>query len=134
MKKIQVKEIKETIIGEIEYDISSSVNEGFDSEEDHAECIGNELNLRSGEIFFGGKFFEVIGKTKNGKSIYISQDGEFDMYGGPYEPKMSKPTIALNGKDIYDQVRKCFDDYGWFDHETEELDVTRLDIWGYIIC
>ena len=134
MKKIQVKEIKETIIGEIEYDISHLVSEGFDSEEGAAECIVDELNLQSGQIFFGGEFFEVIGKTKNGKSIYISQDGEFDMYGGPYEPKMSKPTIALNGKDIYDQVRKCFDDYGWFDSETEELDVTRIDIWGYIIC
>jgi hypothetical protein len=134
MKKIQVKEIKETIIGEIEYDISFLVSEGFDSEEDHAKCIIDELNLQSGQIFFGGGFFEVIGKTKFGKSIYVSQDGEFDMYGGPYEPKMKKPTITLNGKDIYDQVRTCFDDYGWFDSETEELDVTRCDIWGYIIC
>ncbi len=134
MKKIQVKEIKETIIGEIEYDISYLVSEGFDSEEDAAECIVDELNLRSGGIYFSGDYFEITGTTRNNKHIIISQEGEFDMYGGQYEPKMSKPTIVLNGKDIYDQVRKCFDDYGWFDSETEELDVTRVDIWGYIIC
>ena len=134
MKKIQVKEIKETIIGQVEYDISSLVSEGFDSEEDQAECIIRELNLRSGGIYFSGDYFEITGTTRNNKHITISQDGEFDMYGGPYEPKMSKPTIVLNGEDIYNQVRKCFDDYGWFDYETEELDVTRVDIWGYIIC
>lgn len=133
MNKIQVKEIKETIIGEVEYDISSLVSEEFNSIKEHAEYIIHGLNLRSGEIYFSGDYFEVTGTTKNNKHITISQDGEFDMYGGPYEPKMEKPTIVLNGKDIYDQVRKCFDDYGWFDSETEELDVTRIDIWGNIV-
>ena len=102
MKKIQVKEVKEIIIGEIEYDISSLVSEGFDSEEDHAECIVDELNLRSGGIHFSGDYFEITGITRNNKHITIAQEGEFDMYGGPYEPKMSKPIIVLNGKDIYE--------------------------------
>jgi hypothetical protein len=55
------------------------------------------------------------------------------MYGGPYEPKMEKPTIEFNKDNIYEQVRKCFEDYGWFDSETREFDVTRTDIWGHLI-
>jgi hypothetical protein len=55
------------------------------------------------------------------------------MYGGPYEPKMSKPTILVNGKDMYEQVRKEFEDYGWIGYGTDEIDVTRADIWGYLL-
>lgn len=133
MKKIEIKEIKETVIGEVSYDISPSVSEGFDSEKIQAEFIAHELNLKSGEIYFDGAHFEVIGITKKGQHITIVQDGEFDMYGGPYDPKMNKPTVLVNGKDIYEQVRKEFEDYGWFDLITHELDVTRIDIWSYIL-
>jgi hypothetical protein len=134
MNKIEIKEIKEITIVEVEYEISPSVSEGFKSEEDHARCIIHELSLQSGEIYFDGSYFEVTGITKGNNHITITQDGEFNMYGGPYNPKMEKPTITLNGEDIYDQVRTCFDNYGWFDFETEELNVTRIDIWGCIVC
>jgi hypothetical protein len=133
MNKIEIKEIKETTIGEVEYEISPSVSEGFKSEEDHAKCITHELNLRSGEIYFDGSYFEVTGITKGNNHITITQDGEFNMYGGPYEPKMSKPTILVNGKDMYEQVRKEFEDYGWIGYGTDEIDVTRADIWGYLL-
>jgi hypothetical protein len=132
MNVIKVKEIKE-IISEIEYDISSSVSECYDSVEELAEIIVNDLNLKSGEIYFDGDEFNVEGTTKQGKHITVIQNGEFDMYGGPYEPKMEEPTIEIDGEDIYEQVRKCFEDYGWFDSEVREFDVSRTDIWGHLV-
>jgi|688.fasta_scaffold108868_5 uncharacterized protein with PhoU and TrkA domain len=132
MNVIKVKEIKETI-SEVEYDISPLVNEGFDSIEEQAEMIVSDLSLKSGEIEFDGDEFYVEGTTKQGKHIIIIQNGEFDMYGGPYEPKMEEPTIEIDGEDIYKQVRKCFEDYGWFDSGVREFDVTRTDIWGHLV-
>jgi hypothetical protein len=35
-------------------------------------------------------------------SYHIKQVGEYNMYGGPYIPKMKKPTITSNGVDITD--------------------------------
>jgi hypothetical protein len=55
------------------------------------------------------------------------------MYGGPYEPKMSKPIVLVNGKDVYEQVRKEFEYSGWLDHDSNEVDVTRADIWGSLL-
>ena len=132
MNVIKVKEIKE-IISEVEYDIEDSVNEGFDSIEEQAEMIVGDLSLKSGEIYFDGDEFFVEGTTKQGNHIKVIQNGEFDMYGGPYEPKMKKPTIEFNKDNIYEQVRKCFENYGWFDSETREFDVSRTDIWGHLI-
>jgi hypothetical protein len=132
MNVIKVKEIKE-IISEVEYDIEDSVNEGFDSIEEQAEMIVGDLSLKSGEIYFDGDEFFVEGTTTQGNHIKVIQNGEFDMYGGPYEPKMEKPTIEFNKDNIYEQVRKCFEDYGWFDSETREFDVSRTDIWGHLI-
>jgi hypothetical protein len=132
MNVIKVKEIKE-IISEVEYDIEDSVNEGFDSIEEQAEMIVGDLSLKSGEIYFDGDEFFVEGTTTQGNHIKVIQNGEFDMYGGPYEPKMEKPTIEFNKDNIYEQVRKCFEDYGWFDSETREFDASRTDIWGHLI-
>jgi hypothetical protein len=132
MNVIKVKEIKE-IISEVEYDIEDSVNEGFDSIEEQAEMIVGDLSLKSGEIYFDGDEFFVEGTTTQGNHIKVIQNGEFDMYGGPYSPKMKKPTIEFNKDNIYEQVRKCFENYGWFDSETREFDVSRTDIWGHLI-
>jgi hypothetical protein len=46
---------------------------------------------------------------------------------------MSKPTIVVNGKDMYEQVRKCFKDYGFIDENCMELDSTRIDIWSHLL-
>jgi hypothetical protein len=132
MNVIKVKEIKE-IISEVEYDIEDSVNEGFDSIEEQAEMIVGDLSLKSGEIYFDGDEFFVEGTTTQGNHIKVIQNGEFDMYGGPYSPKMKKPTIEFNKDNIYEQVRKCFENYGWFDSETREFDVSRTDIWGHLV-
>jgi hypothetical protein len=129
---IKVKDIIE-IINEVEYDIEDSVNEGFDSIEEQAEMIVDDLSLNGGEIYFDGEEFYVEGTTKQGNHIKIIQNGEFDMYGGPYSPKMKKPTIEFNKDNIYEQVRKCFENYGWFNDEGDEIDASRTDIWGHLI-
>jgi hypothetical protein len=132
MNVIKVKEIKE-IISEVKYYIEPSVSDCYNSIEEHAEMIVDDLSLKSGEIDFYGDEFYVEGTTKQNKHIIVTQNGEFNMYGGPYEPKMKKPTIEFNKDNIYEQVRKCFENYGWFDSETREFDVSRTDIWGHLI-
>ena len=114
------------------YYIHPSLGEGFEDEEDQIKYVIHELSLKSGTVHFDRDYFEVVGITKENKRIVVVQNGEFNMYGGPYEPKMSKPTITLNGKDIYEQVRKCFGGYVWIEGN-EELDSTRIDIWSHLL-
>jgi hypothetical protein len=122
----------ETITHEIEYDIDRQfVSEGgFKSEEDMADTIANDVNLKSGGIVFESDYFEIHGQTMDNKHLVANQSGEFDMYGGPYEPKMKKPEMKLDGKDIYSKAVKAFKDYGW---DSKEIDISRTDIWGSIV-
>ena len=83
-----------------------------------------------GGIEFGSSYFSVDGERVNGSTIEVYQDGEYDMYGGPYTPKMKKPIVRVNGQDIFDQVREAFSNYGWGD---DMVDISRTDIWGHII-
>ena len=126
--KIQTQE---TITHEVEFDISQEIWEpGYTSEKDFAEHIVAELGLKSGYIDFGRRIAEIKGTITGGHKLEVEQDGEYDMYGGPYNPKMEKPYVRVNGKDIYRMVRKAFDSYGW---GKEEVDITRVDIWGHVL-
>jgi hypothetical protein len=127
MKVIKVKVVVER---EITYDICESVREHYNSEQELAEQIIDDLGLIDGGIEFGSSYFSVDGERVNGSTIEVYQEGEYDMYGGPYTPKMSKPIIRVNGRDIFDQVREAFDNYGWGD---DMVDISRTDIWGSII-
>ena len=71
-----------------------------DSVKELVEGHVSEIELVSGELFQEREEFAISGVTKNGNVIYIEQHGEYDMYGGPYYPKMEKPTIKINGKDL----------------------------------
>jgi hypothetical protein len=127
MKSIKIKVVIEK---EITYDICESVLENYNSEQELAEIIIDNLGLVEGDIDFENRYFSVNGERVNGLTIEVYQEGEYDMYGGPYTPKMNKPIIKVNGRDVFDQVRKAFDNYGWGD---EMIDISRTDIWGYII-
>jgi hypothetical protein len=127
MKIIKTKVVVEK---EITYDICESILENYDSEQELAEQIIDDLGLIDGGIEFDSSYFSVDGERVNGSTIEVYQEGEYDMYGGPYEPKMSKPIVRVNGRDIFDQVREAFDNYGWGD---DMVDISRTDIWGYII-
>jgi len=127
MKVIKVKVVIEK---EITYDICKSLLENYESEQELAEYIVDDLGLVSGGIEFGSNYFNVNGERVNGSVLEIYQDGEYDMYGGPYTPKMKKPIVRVNGQDIFDRVRDAFNDYGW---GSDMIDISRTDIWGYVI-
>ena len=127
MKVIKTKVVVEK---EITYDICESILDSNYSEQELAEQIIDDLGLIDGGIEFDSKYFSVDGERVNGSTIEVYQEGEYDMYGGPYEPKMSKPIVRVNGRDVFDQVREAFDNYGWGD---DMVDISRTDIWGYII-
>jgi hypothetical protein len=129
MKIIKTKVVVE-VEKEITYDICESILDSNYSEQELAEQIINDLGLIDGGIEFDDNYFSVDGERKNGSVIEVYQEGEYDMYGGPYTPKMRKPIVRVNGRDIFDQVREAFDNYGWGD---DMVDISRTDIWGYVI-
>ncbi len=122
----------ETITHEIDVNIDRQFisDGGWKSEQDMAETISSDVSLKSGSIDFESDYFEIKGITMAGNKLEVSQSGEFDMYGGPYDPKLKKPTVKLNDKDIYSQVKREFDKDGW---DSKEVDMSRTDIWGSII-
>lgn len=101
---------------------------GYDSTQDCIETIIDDIGLASGEIDFDGGFFLIDGKLKSGEKIYVYQDGEYDMYGGPYDPKMDQAEVTIGGMNMYAKVQKAFNDYGWDD----DINISRTDIWGHI--
>ena len=142
MESVNEGVIKRTVMVpkeyEIKYDMNMSLFDWTDSEEDAAESIASALGLQSGYIEYGGKSTEVKGITEKGKSIVIKQDGEFDMYGGPYDPKMGKPTVIYDGKNITKKVEAAlFKEYGspdgGFGGGKNNHDVSRVDLWSNIL-
>jgi hypothetical protein len=106
------------------------------SEEEAAEIFANNVNLKKGSIRYEHKDFEIKGETKDGNTLVATQRGEYNMYGGPYTPKMEEPVVTLNGVNIVRKVRNEFKKYGWFDGtdaQKEQIDISRTDIWGGII-
>ena len=124
---------KETIVvnHEITFDIAKSIwSDNYSSEKELAENIIADLSLKTGDIEFGVSYFEVNGETTSGVKISVTQTGEYDMYGGPYEPKMKEPKITLDGKDIVPAVKKEFVKYGW---DSPMIDISRTDIWSNLV-
>ena len=94
-------------------------------------------------MWFGVDEFIVSGVTKSGKTIYVEQDGEFDMYGGPYDPKMKRPMIEVDGVDIVDSVLSHLDDLhgkpigfaarrGEVDNNNHDI-TANVEDWGHLI-
>ena len=102
------------------------------SKDEYLGQIVKDLGLVKGEIQFFDTYFTILGETKNGDKLFVEQNGEYTMYGGPYTPKMEYPTIELNDDDIYDEVKKEYIDYG-YDSNGTAIDITRTDIWGSVL-
>ena len=98
------------------------------SGEDFAYLIMKDLNLKSGEIIFEYRYFKVSGINKDGIKIEIEQDGEYDKYGGPYDPKMKLPTFTINSIDVYPFLRDYHLKYYNLD-KNNHVDMTRSDIF-----
>lgn len=115
----------------IEYYVDSSLlsDHGM-SDQEWAETVADDVSLKDGNLHFEKESFEISGNTKAGNSLLVMQDGEYNMYGGPYEPKMKTPKVTVNGKNILPQVMKAFKSYGW---DSKMIDISRTDIWGNIV-
>jgi hypothetical protein len=96
------------------------------TEREYVEYIIYDLDLKSGIIRWDKGEFRVDGETNSGQKIKIEQKGEYNMYGGPYQPKMGKWKVTLDGKDMSKYVKKVFKSYGW----SSEEDISRTDVWG----
>ena len=99
-----------------------------DSEQGYAQMVAADLGLVKGVMTWNGKEFAISGYNKEGMPISIYQKGEYDMYGGPYSPKMDKPkSLTLGGRNMIGAVQKSFKSYGW----DGDIDLARTDIYGY---
>ena len=116
----------------VDYDIDTRISDATMNQGDRgtAEAIMMDVSLKTGDINWERRAFEIQGETSDGNNLYVFQEGEYDMYGGPYEPKMKKATVTLNGKNMMPSVQKAFKRYGW---DSKMLDISRTDIWGHII-
>ena len=116
----------------VDYDIDTRISDATMNQGDRgtAEAIMMDVSLKTGDINWERRAFEIQGETSDGNNLYVFQEGEYDMYGGPYETKMKKATVTLNGKNMMPSVQKAFKRYGW---DSKMLDISRTDIWGHII-
>ncbi len=100
--------------------------------EEIIDFIVHETGLDNGEIYVSEDEFLLSGIVKSGKNLYIEQTGEFDKYGGPYDPPFDKPKILIDGKDrsdfIIDEIREPGGGEGNYP------DVSQiLNEWAYLI-
>ena len=65
--------------------------------------------------------------------MYLNQKGEYNMYGGPYSPKMGKFKTTLDGKNMNGKVGGSFKSYGWGGSKGDmgDPDIGRTDIYGH---
>ena len=128
--------IKRKVISIIEYTgemWKERAKEGGSSEKNYAEEVANDLGLVKGSMKWTGDLFLINGYTEKGTTVYVKQQGEFNKYGGPYEPKMYKWVVELNHKWMEDEVNQAYNSYGWDFTSGNKLDISRTDIWGYIV-
>ena len=98
-----------------------------DSEQGYAQMVAADIGLVKGSMKWTGKSFSIIGTNEKGETILINQMGEYNMYGGPYSPKMDKPKqLTLGGRNMIGAVQKAFKSYGW----DGDIDLARTDIYG----
>jgi len=106
--------------------------------EDIVEGMVNFMNLVKGEIFIDEEEFVVSGVTRGGNIIYIEQPGEYNMYGGPYDPKMERPEVTINGKDRVDFIVSYISEETGEEYSTslgskKYPDFMRVDIYGALL-
>ncbi len=81
-----------------------------DDPKNAAEYISRAVKLKEGEIYSSANEFIISGITLSGNVIYLEQEGEFNLYGGPYTPRMKKPIIEVNGQDVWPMVKSAIDE------------------------
>lgn len=130
------KEQEKSIENEISKRIMQDMFSDYQTEEEIADLIADDLGLIEGSIIFDNDYFEVKGVRTNGDRLEVSQRGEYTMFGGPYTPKMEQAQVLLNGENITKEVEKALQDhYGTPNKALDPNDIMlfRTDIWGYIL-
>jgi hypothetical protein len=124
----------------IDYEISDRIMQDmfsdYQTKEEIADEIADDLGLIQANVIFDNDYFEVKGVRKNGDRLEVSQRGEFTKFGGPYSPKMEQAQVLLNGENITKEVEKALQDYyGTPNKALDPNDILlfRVDIWGYIL-
>ena len=146
MKHLKTLEqhINESQLNEASFDVSYTVNNKVnyngpmfqyqaddmgDSAQDVAQMMASDVGLVKGSLTWNNDELTISGSNKDGQTIYINQKGEYNMYGGPYTPKMGKFKALLGGKNVTPAVKKAFKSYGGWE---EGEDLGRTDIYGYV--
>lgn len=111
---VYTQKVEETIIvnRKITIDIGEELKY-FTNGDENVDEINRQFNsiasliltknpdIISGSIVVYDNWFEFEFTTNEG-DFKLTQEGEYHMYGGPYCPKMKKPVIYLDGRDISD--------------------------------
>ena len=122
--------------GQVYYDgpmFKEQAQNAGESEETIANMMAHDLGLVDGSIIWNNDEFTVMGKNSSGSEIYLNQKGEYNMYGGPYSPKMGKFKTTLDGKNMNGKVGGSFKSYGWGGKKGDmgDPDIGRTDIYGH---
>ncbi len=125
-------DITYTVTNKINYNgpmFQSQADDAGETAHDIAQMMAYDVGLVKGSLTWDDDELTISGSNKDGQTIYINQKGEYNMYGGPYTPKMGKPTAKLAGKNVLPAVKKAFKSYGGWE---EGEDLGRTDIYGYV--
>ena len=103
------------------------------SEREVAETMAGDLGLVNGTMSWTDNELNIQGEDKDGKEIIIQQKGEYNMYGGPYSPKMQKFNVSLGKGPMTGPIMKAFKQYGWDVKDSGGYpDLARTDIYGHL--
>lgn len=112
----------------IDSDVENQNESGDMPFEDWVKFVVYYLDIKSGTIYFVNNHLNISVINSKGHHLFVQQDGEFNMYGGPYKPSFKQPTILLDGKDKLSEAQAAFDEYDW---TMDTVDLQRIDIWAF---
>jgi hypothetical protein len=119
----------------ISYDIDGSMESTIEGDwgmeiEEWVDMTADDFGIVKGFILYHSREFKLDGYDEKGDHIYVHQKGEYNMFGGPYDPKMEIPEIKINGLDVYPIVKQSFIDDGYLEGDNEIV-ASRSDLYPW---